>query len=172
MSKLSAKRYLQGERAHASGQRFEDRLNTAFALYRRQGIADIEKTPEPMRVIKRLEGGKFVAVFEKKAQADYSGVLRGGQAVIFEAKYTSSARMEQGRVTPEQVAFLERRQALGARCWVLAGFGSGNVYRVPWVVWRDMAEIFGRRSVTEKDLRDFVVPVMGGVPMVLEAVAP
>ncbi len=92
--------------------------------------------------------------------------------MIFEAKYTSLARMEQGRVTPEQAAFLERRQALGARRWVLAGFGSGNVYRVPWVVWRDMSEMFGRRSVTEKDLRDFAVPVMGGVPMVLEAVAP
>lgn len=166
-----SRRRIQGCKAHVAGQLFEDRLNTAFALYRRQGLADVEKTPEPMKIVKSLDGGKFVAVFEKKAQADYSGVIRGGRPVAFEAKYTSLPRMDQSRVTPEQGEFLERRQSFGTLCFILAGFSSGKVYRVPWIVWRDMMDIFGHRSVTEADMRELMVPVRGGVPMVLEGVA-
>lgn len=159
---------LLGAQIHASGQRFEERLNMAFAYYRRAGLASIEKTPEPMRPVKNLGSGKFIAFFEKKAQPDYSGVLRGGQAAAFEAKYTSGSRMEQKRVTEGQARFLQERYVLGAGCWVLAGFSSGRVYRVPWPVWRDMKSHFGRASVKEAELAGHAVPVRGGVPLVLE----
>ena len=159
---------VQGQRAHAQGQRFEEILEMSFAWYRAQGLAEIEKTPEPMRVVERLGGGKFVAFFEKKAQADYAGVLAGGRAVALEAKFTSGARLEQSRITPEQGDFLEARQRLGALCFVVAGFAGGNVYRLPWVAWRDMKDVFGRKSVTEADLAEFRVPEREVWPMVLE----
>jgi len=163
------RRQARGIRAKAQGRQFEERMDAAFAYYRAQGLADVEKTPEPMRVVKNLGNGKFIAFFEKKAQADYSGVLRGGRAVVLEAKFTSAGRMEQGRVTPEQAAFLEQRQSLGAWCFVLAGFASGHVYRLPWVAWRDMKEIFGRKYVTEGDLAEFRTPMSRtGLPLVLE----
>lgn len=161
-----------GALAQALGGRFERRLNQAFAWYRAKGLADVEKTPEPMKIVKSLGGGRFVAHFEKKAQADYGGVLRGGRAVAFEAKFTAGARLERARVTPAQGAFLDRRQALGAWCWVLAGFGTGRVYRVPWVAWRDMETVFGRKSVRETELAEFEIGCLGGVPMVLEGVEP
>lgn len=167
-SKNVVYRQMRGALEHAQGQQFETRLNAAFDFYRDRGLADIQKTPEAMRVVKNLGNGKFVAVFEKKAQADYSGVLANGRAVAMEAKSTKADRIEQGRVTKEQGDFLELRQSMGAVCFVLAGFSSGNVYRLPWVVWRDMKDIFSRKSVTEEDLAEFRVPRQGLCPLVLD----
>lgn len=158
----------KGALARDLGRRFEARLDGAFAWYRAQGLAHVEKTPEPMRPLRPLGKGRFVACFEKKAQADYAGVLRGGRAVAIEAKCTAGERIEQSRVTEMQARFLEARQGLGAWCFVAAGFAGGGVYRVPWVVWRDMKGIFGRKYVAEGDLERFRVPARGPTPLVLE----
>ena len=68
----------------------------------------MEKTPEPMHPTKNLGGGKFISYYEKPAQPDYKGVIRGGRAVAFEAKYTTTGRMEQDRVTSEQAERLDK----------------------------------------------------------------
>jgi len=52
---------------------------------------------------------------------------------------------------------MDRHQALGARCFVIAGFSSGLVYRVPWDVWKSMKTHFGRKYVTEADLEKYQV---------------
>ena len=156
-----------GAIAKAKGKHFEERLDQAFAYYRDRGYAIIEKTPEPMRPTKNLGNGKFIAFFEKKAQPDYKGIIKGGRTVMFEAKFTAKERMEQDRVEREQGEYLDRHECLGARCYVLAGFGSGEVYRVPWSVWKDMKEHFGRKYVTETDLEDYPCMFLraeGGVP--------
>lgn len=165
------RRQIQGAVSKAVGRRFEERLDRAFAYYRERGDAIVEKTPEPMRPVKNLGNGKFVAYFEKKAQPDYKGTLRGGQAVLFEAKYTSTGRLEQSRVLPGQAAYLERHLALWAGCFVIAGFGSGAVYLIPWCVWKNMKTFFGRKYVTEADRMLAVcrVPVTpDGIPLLLD----
>ena len=86
---------------------------------------------------------------------DYKGVIRGGRAVAFEAKYTTTGRMEQGRVTSEQAERLDKYFALGAYAFVLAGFGDDAVYRIPWSIWKDMKEIVGRKYVTPDDLEEY-----------------
>ena len=65
--------------------------------------------------------------------------------------------MVENCVEREQGEYLDRHERLGARCYVLAGFGSGEVYRVPWAVWRSMKEHFGRKYVTEADLEQYRV---------------
>ena len=150
------RRQLQGAVSKAQGQRFENRLDASFAVYKEHGFAIIEKTPEPMHPVKNLGGGKFIAFFQKQAQPDYKGVVKGGRAVMFEAKFTRTDRIEQSRVSPGQTEYLDRHQALGARCYVLAGFSSGNVYRLPWNVWRNMKKAFGRKYITEDDVE--IVP--------------
>ena len=159
MGTKDPRRRLLGALSKAKGKHFEERLDGSFAYYRDRGYAIIEKTPEPMRVIKDLGSGRFVAFFEKKAQPDYKGTIKGGRTVMFEAKFTSTERMEQSRVEPKQSEYLDRHESLGARCYVLAGFGSGEVYRVPWAVWRNMKDHFGRKYVTEPDLDAYRVPL-------------
>ena len=145
------RRQLQGAASKAKGKEFEDRLDEAFAYYWTHGFAIIEKTPEPMRPVQNLGSGKFVAFFEKKAQPDYKGTIKGGRTVMFEAKFTSTGKIDQSRVLQGQAEYLDRHQELGARCYVIAGFSSGNVYRIPWSVWRDMKRHFGRKYITEAD---------------------
>ncbi len=88
------KQYL-GKLVRAMGKRFEDRLARSFEYYQHTGMALVEKTPEPMRILRRLDNGKFIACFEKKAQPDYKGTIKGGRTVVFEAKFTSSDKIEE-----------------------------------------------------------------------------
>lgn len=151
------KRQLQGKLSRAKGKQFEDRLDASFAYYRQRGFAIVEKTPEPMRVLRSIGNGRFIACFEKKAQPDYKGTVKGGRTVIFEAKFTSAVRMEQGRVLQIQAEIMTESQVLGARCSVIVGFPSGAVYNIPWDVWSRMKEYFGRKYVTEADLSEYRV---------------
>ena len=146
-----------GKAAKIKGKRFEARLDASFDYYRQTGFALIEKTPEPMRPTKSIGNGKFIAYYEKKAQPDYKGVLKGGREILFEAKYTSADRMEQSRVLDSQAEYMTKHAELGARCYVIAGFDSGEVYCIPWRVWSTMKEQFGRKYVTEADLDNYRV---------------
>lgn len=157
MSEKDPRRQAIGKLAKAKGARFEARLDDSFDYYKRTGYAVIDKTPEPMRVIKSLGDGRFVACYQKKAQPDYKGTIKGGRAVIFEAKFTSADRMEQSRVLDTQADYMDQQTALGARCYVVAGFSTGGVYRLPWDVWRNMKQHFGRKYITEADIQQYRV---------------
>ena len=83
--------------------------------------------------------------------------LESFDTLVFEAKYTDRDRMEKRRITKAQEDYLNLHQSVGALCFVLVGFGSGRVYRIPWSVWKDMAVCFGREYVREEDLQSFRV---------------
>lgn len=138
--KKDPKRQLLGKIAKARGKQFESRIDDSFAYYAQKGFAIIEKTPEPMHPTKNLGNGKFIAYYEKQAQPDYKGTIKGGRTVMFEAKFTAADRMEQSRVLQSQQDYMDRHQALGARCFVIAGFSSGMVYCVPWDIWKTMKD--------------------------------
>ena len=151
------KRQLLGKIAKARGEQFEARIDESFAYYAQKGWAIVEKTPEPMHPTKNLGNGKFIAYYEKQAQPDYKGPIKGGRTVMFEAKFTAADRIEQSLVLQSQQSYMDRHQALGARCFVLAGFNSGEVYCVPWDIWKSMKELFGRKYATEADLEKYRV---------------
>lgn len=157
------KRRYNGAVNKARGRRFEERLDLAFKYAKAKGYAYIEKTPEPLRPIKSLENGKFIAVYEHKAQPDYKGVLAGGKCVVIEAKFTSTDRIDQTRVTRNQAEQLERYSRLGAVCYVIAGFASGNVYLAHWETWQNMKDAFGHKYATEDDLKGRRVCEANGV---------
>ena len=159
----------QGAVSRAQGKHFEEYIDLSLRYYEQRGEAVVEKTPEPMRPTKDLGNGKFIAYYEKAAQPDYKGTLKGGRAVVFEAKYTHSAQMEQSRVTREQAARLDDHLAAGAICFVVAGFGNGDVFRVPWEVWRDMKTHFGHKYATPEELEAYKVPLgRNGVLLLLD----
>lgn len=151
------KRQLLGKIARQKGQYFEQRLDSTFDYYRERGYAEIEKTPEPMKVIKPEGNGRFLACYTKKAQVDYKGTTKGGRTVLFEAKFTATDRLTQDRVIDKQASYMDRHQRLGARCFVVAGFSTDEVYKIPWDDWRRMKELFGRKYVKETDLQNYRV---------------
>lgn len=163
-----AKNSIQGRINRAAGRGFEERIDIAFDYYRKMGYALIDKTPEPMKVIKREDGGRFIGFFTKKAQPDYKGLVKGGKAVLFEAKFTSTDKMHSGALTDTQIKYLMEASNLGAQCFILVGFKTGNVYKIPWPVWFHMKERFGRKYVKEDDLEEYIVSqTKTGVLMIL-----
>lgn len=158
-------RQLQGARSRNAGKSLENYIDASCAWYRDCGLAHIEKTPEPMRVIRKIPRNKstFEACFEHKAQPDYKGTLRGGRAVVFEAKHTDGGMIERSRLTSEQMDGLETHYRLEAAAFVLVSFGFQDFYRVPWQVWRDMKQRFGRQYMRPQEMEVWKVPDMGGV---------
>ena len=149
---------LAGARSKYSGQRFEDRIEASLHWYETAGLMRVRKTPEPMKPIKALRDGRFVAVFTKPAQVDFSGTLAGGISIRFEAKQTETDRLQRSRLSLEQLDDLGRHDELGAICFILACFGDDRFYRIPWANWRDMKEIYGRQYLKESDIEEFRLP--------------
>lgn len=180
-------RQWQGRVNRAQGAYFEKLIECSLAQYAKDGKAQITKTPEPMKVIRRLTGGRFEACFEKKAEPDYKGCMAPrGREVIFDAKFTTGDKIEQSRITEAQAEVLEAHFKAGAICFVVVGFekdGWIEVYRIDWLTWQKMADVFGRKHIKLGDLEDMWrklgsvpggesgirhIPLVCGVPMVLD----
>lgn len=147
---------VQNTMNRAAGQAFEDLISDALEYYYVKGFASIEKTPEPMKVLRQnSDKSTFTAVYTKKAQPDYKGVLLGGQAIIFEAKHTSNDRIQQSAVTQEQEMIFERYQKMDAQCYVMVSMQGTDFYRVPWNVWKGMKEVYGHKYMTREDLEKY-----------------
>lgn len=168
----SIRRSYIGARSRAEGAGFEYIINRACAYYSSIGLADVEKTPEPMKPLGGADrAGRFLACYTKQAQPDYKGILRGGKAVNFEAKHTDSDRMTYDRVSTAQALRLTRTERLGGIAFVLCSFSGRGFYRVPWAVWHDMKRLFGRKYITTADIESYRVPVaVPGVLLFLEGV--
>lgn len=155
---------LRGAQNRAAGQYFEESIEAACTFYRLQGTADIDKTPEPTKQLTKVDRyGRFTACYEKKAQPDFKGTLAGGRSVVFEAKFTSTGQMKQSVVLPQQEESLDRHEKLGAVCFVLAAFGLGDCYKVPWAVWREMKARYGRKYITPEDVQEYKVTQRRGI---------
>ena len=168
----SIRRSYIGARSRAEGAGFEHIIDNACAYYRSIGLADIEKTPEPMKPVGGADrSGRFLACFTKQAQPDYKGVLSGGRAVVFEAKHTDTGRLLSDRVSAEQAACLRRISRLGGIAFVLCSFNGREFYRIPWPIWEDMKDVFGRKYITPADLAEYRIRVAApGVLLFLEGV--
>ena len=129
-----------------------------------KGIAEIEKTPEPIRQIGAKDGkGQFKACYQKRAQPDFKGTLTGGQSVVFEAKHTDGEKIQQSAVTEEQRRRLSAHYELGAKVFVLVSAGFENFYRVPWGVWLDMSRRFGHKHMTLTELEPYRIMHHNGI---------
>lgn len=159
----------RGRRSRAKGKAFEELLDKTFAYYSSKGYAQIDKTPEPMKPIRSMGQGRFLACYTKAAQPDYKGTIKGGRTVMFEAKFTEHDRILQDAVNDEQTAYMLAAEALGARCYVVCGFSTGGVYRVPWGVWSNMKRIYGHKYVTEDEIKQYQVSKSwNGLLLILE----
>lgn len=167
----NVQRSQSGLRSRAAGAYFENIIEGSLEWYKNHGVAEITKTPEPMRPLsKPNQKGQFLACFIKAAQPDFKGTLTGGRSVVFEAKHTESDRIEYSRLTGEQVEQLERHHNLGAVAFVLVSFGLQDFYRIPWPVWRDMKEIYGYKHIKQPELEQYRVQYIAGVVKLLEGI--
>lgn len=147
-------RHNRAAKSNAEGHHFEGEIIKACKWYSGCGRAEIEKTPESFRVTQLLGGGKFAGRFIGKAQVDFKGTLNGGQSILFDAKYTEKDRIMQNALTKHQEEELDRSYKLGAWCGVCVGMKEG-AYFVPWRVWKEMKERYGRKYMTASELEEY-----------------
>ena len=60
---------VRGRKSRAYGEHFEKMILASCDHYLAAQIAKIEKTPEPMKIIKPFGTGQFIACFASKASA-------------------------------------------------------------------------------------------------------
>ena len=56
------------------GKAFEERIDASLEYYRSRGFAAVEKTPEPMKPLKDLGQGKFIACYATSICTTYARV--------------------------------------------------------------------------------------------------
>lgn len=143
--------------SNASGRAHETLIIGACRYYLAKGIAYIVKEPEPFAVKRKDHKTlEFTGQFIKRAQPDFHGTLAGGHSIVFEAKYTDTKRMKRDVISKKQEDSLDKQGALGASVYVCVGI-QNNCFMVPWQVFRNMKEIFGRQYVEAKDLEPWRV---------------
>lgn len=165
-------RRLAGARAHTAGDAFENMVITACGYYEDQGISVIDKTPEAFRVLRPADRsrGQFVCCFTKQAQPDFKGILMDGVMVLFDAKHTDKDWIRRDVVTEEQERCFERYRSMGAMCFLVVSLGFEQFYRVPWIVFRDMKVIYGRKRMNARELEPYRVEYRNGILRFLDGV--
>lgn len=164
-------RQMQGLRSRVAGEHFERMIELSLNWYRATGRAHVEKTPEPMKPLGKPNGhGQFVACYTKAGQPDFKGTLAGGRGVVFEAKHTDNDRIDYSRVTGDQNDSLTLHDRLGAVAFVLVSFGLERFYRIPWKVWANMKELYGRKYITQEECDPYRVQCLSGVIKLLDGI--
>lgn len=156
-----------GRRSQAYGAQFERLIELSCARYSNLGKAKIEKTPEPFRMIRR-QGKNVIGFYEKKAQVDFAGTIKGGRSIVFEAKHTASTNFRFDRIARHQEIALEKHDALGAEAFILIAFRLKNFYKISWQEWLKLKNTIDKKSVNEKDLIDYKLDKARGLIDFLE----
>lgn len=161
------KRSYSALKAKRNGERFEHLIDVTCAHYSLRGLAHIQKTPEPFKLLKK-QGGQAIGVFTKKAQPDFTGTLKTGQSIVFEAKHTDSTNITFDRINKAQERDLTLHNHMGARALVVVSFGMKKFYAVPWPAWVYLKQNSGKKSVNQKDLVDFEISTKNGLLNLIE----
>ncbi len=150
----SAVRQLQGKINRELGKNFEEQIEAIAEIYKFDKMAIVEKTPEPMKILKHIENGRFETVFLKSAQPDFKGTIKGGRTVVFDAKFTESTAISYQALSDHQREVLMQYDELGAMAFVLVGFADGNMYKIDIKTWRNMKEIFGHKHIKQQEMEE------------------
>ncbi|MGI6155029.1 MAG: Holliday junction resolvase RecU, partial [Enterococcus lemanii] len=146
------------KKSNAQGKIFEKLIEMGCQKYAMLGKAFVEKIPEdfqPQEIDKKTK--KAIGYYKSKAQPDFQGTLAGGRSVCFEAKMTNEKKINQSRVTKNQSACLDHHESLGAYVGVCCQINKTIAF-IPWKNWKKMKEEFGRKYITEEELKKYQVP--------------
>lgn len=163
---------IKGAQSRASGEQFEGLINASCQFYEERGIAAIDKTPEPMKVLRvyNRKKGQFISCFAKQAQPDYKGILMDSTMILFDAKHTGKDRISRDVVTTEQEECFEKYEKHGARCYLVVSLRFEKFYRVPWNIFRDMKILLGHKYMNESELSPYEVKYKNGVLRFLDGI--
>ncbi|WP_373755252.1 Holliday junction resolvase RecU [Jeotgalibaca porci] len=140
-----------------SGSRFEALIERACEQYRKDGMAIIYKNSEPLKPNGKFgKGGVISAYYQKKSVPDFTGVLKGGQAIMFEAKHVSGKpSIPFSRLQEHQEQYLIDFEAMGAQSYVLIGFDMTDFYMIPIDDYLNFKANNGKKSLNKNEIEDY-----------------
>lgn len=109
------------------GQALENLILYSCRQYSTKGKARIDKVPTPM---KTYRGKTF---YSEKSTVDFSGTIKGGRSVDFDAKATREKRFaicDNTHLAPHQVAYLKEKHELGGIAFLLVEFTTRNEHYI------------------------------------------
>ncbi|MGE7891073.1 Holliday junction resolvase RecU [Bacillus cereus] len=114
------------------GMAFEILINLANEMYKRGGVALINKRPTPVKVLKSKGSRVLNGFYEAKSTVDYDGVYKG-RVIAFEAKSTEKdTRFDLKNIAQHQLDYLEKAEKMGAICFFLIEFSKDkSVFVLP-----------------------------------------
>ncbi|MEC6747348.1 Holliday junction resolvase RecU [Marinilactibacillus sp. XAAS-LB27] len=151
--------------AKRNGEHFEKLIEITCAYYSKMNIAHIQKTPEPMKILSVIDKtkGHFRAHFEKKAQPDFTGTLKDGKSIVFEAKHTEDPSIRFDRINMIQEQDLKLHDSLGAYSFILVSFKMRSFYAIPVEDWMHLKLTSGKKSVNQNEISEFEIAYGNGV---------
>lgn len=152
----------RNRRSNDRGRSFENLLMKGCQYYQNRGAAVINKVYEPYICTKVLPDGKFIGRFLDRAEPDFKGVLAGGRAIAFEAKSTSKSRIQYNALTQTQRDWLAEQAEMGALAFVAIDI-QGRFFSIPYSVWSDMKNIYGKKFLMPGDIEKYEVIFDGTV---------
>lgn len=139
-----------------SGSRFEALIEKACEQYKKEGIAIIYKNSEPLRPSGNFKGGAIKAFYQKKSVPDFTGVLKGGQAIMIEAKHVNKvSRLPFNRLQEHQEKYLVDFEKMGARSFVLIGFDMTDFYMIPIKDYLEIKTTNGKKSLNKNEIEEY-----------------
>lgn len=136
--------------SYHKGDAFEEIINMSNKVYKRKGIALIQKISTPMKPIRR--GKQIVsAYYEEKSTLDFVGIYEG-IPIAFDAKETKEERrFPLGNIQDHQIKFMENWDEHGGITFLVINFKKlDKVYRLNWKIlkeyWEQYQENRGKRG--------------------------
>lgn len=135
---------------------FEKLINLSNEMYKRGGVALINKRPTPVKVLKMVYGRVKDGYYESKSTVDYDGVYKG-RAIAFEAKSTNEInRFDLKNIAQHQLDYLDKAEKIGAICFFLIRFSKDqSVFAIPLSVIQSYVRMSqqpkGKKSIPRAD---------------------
>lgn len=160
-NRKSAAASYRGSHNRSEGAEFEKLIERSCEMYRAHDVAYIEKTPEPFKVISVPNArGQFIGYYEKQAQPDFKGTLFTGQSVVFDAKATTTDKLQLSALSEEQKQSLETHYKLRAICGVLISYSFKRFYFMPYSLFMSAKEYNGHKYWTADECEQVTKPLI------------
>jgi len=134
------------------GSTLEDALNFTNEMYRRGGLAIVQKVPTPITPVEfsRETSTINLAYFERKSTVDYIGAVQG-IPICFDAKETALKNLPIANIAHHQIEFMQDWQKQGGIAFMIVHFSRmGEYYFLPLAILIDFwqsAQRGGRKSI-------------------------
>lgn len=122
------------------GKPLEDMVSITNKLYRKMGIAMIDKQHTECKPIRDGRGKIVSARYYDKATVDYIGRTKDF-GIAFDCKASSEDKISLSRLDDHQKAYLEDWEKInGGHSFVIVSFKMTEFYVIPWGAWKGAIE--------------------------------